>query len=62
VGAAHPSDSGLLKALFGVDPAKEHWRWQESTDHLKRRNDVSHRGHAVSTTDAEAPIVVVDDL
>ena len=56
------TNSGTLKAMFGVDPAKEYGRWQEYTDHLRRRNDVSHRGHAISAADAEASIAVVDDL
>jgi hypothetical protein len=61
-GPQNPTTRALIKALFGVDPAKDYPRWQEYQDHVKRRNDVAHRGQAVSVEDAEASIAVVDDL
>jgi hypothetical protein len=61
-GPQHSMVRALLKALFSVEPAKDYPRWQEYTDHLKRRNAIGHRGQAVSVTDAEISIAVVDDL
>jgi len=61
-GPQHPMAKALLKALFGLEPAKDYPRWREYTDHLKRRNAISHRGQDVSRPDAEASIAVVDDL
>jgi HEPN domain-containing protein len=58
----HATAKALLKALFGLDPARDYPRWQDYMDHLKRRNAVSHRGQAVSMADAEASIAVIDDL
>jgi hypothetical protein len=61
-GPHHHATRALIKALLGVDPANEYTRWQEYKDHVKRRNDIAHRGQGVSVEDAEASIAVVDDL
>jgi hypothetical protein len=61
-GPQHPMVKALLRGLFGVEPAKTYRRWREYTDHLKRRNAISHRGQTVSMADAEASIAVVEDL
>ena len=61
-GPQNPTTRALVKALFNVDPARDYGRWQEYQDHVKRRNDIAHRGQSVSVEDAEASIAVVDDL
>lgn len=61
-GPHHQMAQALLRALFGLDPANDYDRWQDYRDHLKRRNDVAHRGQTVSVADAEASISVVEDL
>jgi hypothetical protein len=61
-GPHHPTARGLLKALFGVEPARDYPRWQDYADHIKRRNAISHRGQAVSLADAQASMAIVDDL
>jgi hypothetical protein len=61
-GPQHPMVKALLKGLFGVEPARGYPRWRDYTDHLKRRNAISHRGQPVSVADAEASIAVIDDL
>lgn len=61
-GPQHPMVKALLKGLFGVEAAKHYPRWRDYTDHIKRRNAISHRGQTVGVADAEASIAVVDDL
>jgi hypothetical protein len=51
----------VFAAIFGKAPTGQAW-WRDYTDHVKRRNNILHRGARVTEMDARRSLGVTEEL